>query len=154
MDKKSFEHKAMDVQDIQGEKTPDILENSYQRYLELGGKSKETDYQNIIDELNNKHALDRNDPQVIDSIRQVVDMARYAEIKLSDSEDVLDPKIVLYVKLRKNNQIVDQRLFVEVLRIIEDPDALKKLKDAYHTNRPSGTHCPLCGQTMFSENCL
>lgn len=121
--------------------TADILENNYQRYLELGGIINENDCQSALDRMNSAHALDRKDPQVIDSIRQVVDMARYVKIKLNDSEDVLDPMVVLYVILRldtkpkdvkyHHSQMSDQRIFGEVLRMVGDADSFDKLVKAY-----------------------
>ena len=125
------------------EKTVDIPENNYQHYLELGGIINEKDYQSALDRMNSVHTLDRKDPQVIDSIRQVVDMARYAKIELGDSEDVvdIDPRIVLYVILRldvgpegvkyHHSQMSDQRIFGEVLRMLGDANSLNKLIKAY-----------------------
>ncbi len=121
--------------------TADIVENNYQRYLGLGGIINENDYQSALDRMNSVHTLDRKDPQVIDSIRQVVDMARYAKIILSDLKDVLDPRVVLYVILRldtkpedveyHHSQMSDQRIFGEVLRMLGDASSLDKLIKAY-----------------------
>ena len=121
--------------------TADIVENNYQRYLGLGGIINENDYQSALDRMNSVHTLDRKDPQVIDSIQQVVDMARYAKIILSDLKDVLDPRVVLYVILRldtkpedveyHHSQMSDQRIFGEVLRMLGDASSLDKLIKAY-----------------------
>lgn len=138
MSKESFEKKIVDTQGI---KEGTNLENSYQRYLELGGVINEKDYQSALDRMNKTHTLDRKNPQVRNSIQQALGIARYAEIKLNDSEDVLDPKIVLYEVLRNDtqpkgmgyhySQMSDQRIFGEVLRMLGDVDSLDKLIKAY-----------------------
>ena len=121
--------------------TADTFKNNYQHYLELGGIINEEDYKSALDRMNNTRALDRKNPQVIDSRRQVADIARYAKIELNDSEDVLDPKIVLYVILRldvgpegveyHHSQMSDQRIFGEVLRMLGDADSLDRLIKSY-----------------------
>ncbi|MEK7076160.1 MAG: hypothetical protein AAB941_00645 [Patescibacteria group bacterium] len=121
--------------------TADIVENNYQRYLGLGGIINENDYQSALDRMNSVHTLDRKDPQVIDSIRQVVDMARYAKITLGDFKNVFDPRVILYVILRldtkpedvkyHHSQMSDQRIFGEVLRMLGDASSLDKLIKAY-----------------------
>lgn len=115
--------------------------NSHQRYLELGGIINEADYQSALDRANRIHALDRKNPQARCSIQQALGMARYAKITLNDPEGVLDPKIALYVILRSDvrpkdvkyhhSQMSDQRIFGEVLRMLEDADSLDKLIKAY-----------------------
>ena len=121
--------------------TADIVENNYQRYLGLGGIINENDYQSALDRMNSVHTLDRKDPQVIDSIRQVVNMARYAKITLGDFKNVFDPRVILYVILRldtkpedveyHHSQMSDQRIFGEVLRMLGDASSLDKLIKAY-----------------------
>lgn len=130
------------------EKTVDIPENNYQRYLELGGNINKKDYQSVIDRINNAFTLDGGDPEIRSRISQAEGMARYAGIKLNDSKDALDPsailldsRVVLYVILRSDvmskgvichhSQMTDQRLFVEALRMLGDTDSLDKMFKAY-----------------------
>ena len=141
MNKEFPENKAVDTQGVEKEATPENLENNYQRYLELGGIINEKDYQNALDRMNNTRILDKKSPEIRNSIQQVVNMARYAKIELNDSEDVHDPKILLYVILRldikpedveyHHSQMSDQRIFGEVLRMLGDADLLDKLIKAY-----------------------
>lgn len=121
--------------------TADTFENNYQHYVELGGIINEKDYQSALGRMNNTSTLGRRSPQIIDSIQQAVNTARYAGIELKDSGDVLDPKIRLYVILRldvrpegvehHHSQMGDQRIFGEVLRMLGDADSLDKLVKAY-----------------------
>ena len=118
-------------------------EFSYRRYLELGGIINETDYQSAIDRMHSMHTLEEGDPQVGNSIRQVQVrvIAEYAGIELSGSGDTPDKRIVLYVILRgdmrpngvkhHHSQMSDQRIFGEVLRMLEDKDSLDKLVKAH-----------------------
>jgi hypothetical protein len=139
MSKELFEDKAVDMQDEK--ETADILENSYQHYLELGGVINEKDYQSALDRMHNARVLDRKNPQISSSILQVMGIARHAEIKLNDLEDASDPRIVLYVILRNDikpedveyhhSQMSDQRIFGEVLRTLGDADSLDKLIKTY-----------------------
>ncbi|HEY4474773.1 MAG TPA: hypothetical protein VJC06_02530 [Candidatus Paceibacterota bacterium] len=55
---------------------------------------------------------------------------------------------------RHHSEMTDARLFAEALRMLGDTNSLNKMKTAYHTNRPLGTCCPLCGQTQENEGCL
>lgn len=151
-----------DLQNIEKEESPDILKNNYQHYLELGGAINEDDYRNIIDRMSGMRTFDRNNPELRNRMSQAERMANYAKIKLSNSEGVPDPIIILYAVLRSNAQLdkaeyhriqTDLQIFREALRILGDTNALGKLKEAYHSNRPSGTNCPLCGQIRDSENC-
>jgi len=133
-------NKVVDTQDIDKE-TADIPENSYQRYVELGGIINEKDYQSALDRMDKTRTLDRKNPQVRNSIQQALGIAEYAKIKLNDSENVLEPKIVLYVTLRNDakpedakyhhSQMSDQRIFGEVLRMLGDADSLDKLIKTY-----------------------
>src|SRR3990167_9251575 len=121
MNKEFPENKAVDTQGVGKEATPENLENNYQRYLELGGIINEEDYRSALDRMNN--ALDKKSPEIRNSIQQAVDIARHTKTELNDSEDVLDPKIMLYVILRfdvkpedvehHHSQMSDQRIFGE-----------------------------------------
>ena len=138
MSKESFENKVVETQGI---KEGTNLENSYQRYLELGGIINEKDYQSALDRMSKTRTLDRKDPQVRTRIRRVSGIARHVGIELNNSEDVLDPKIVLYEILRSDtqpkdvkyhhSQMSDEPIFGEVLRILGDADSLDKLIKAY-----------------------
>ena len=130
---------------------------TYQHYLELGGIINENDYNSAMMRTQNTTRFNES------IIRQAENIAKVGGIELHNTGDTVDPKIILYGILRSDvrpegvkhhhQQMSDQRLFAEVLRMLEDTDALAKLKDAYHTKRAIGTHCPLCGQTKFSESC-
>ncbi len=138
MSKKSFENRVVDAQGIEKGTDP---ENSYQHYLELGGIINEKDYRGALDRINITRTPDRENQQVRNSIQQALEMAGHAGIKLNDSEDILDPKIVLYVTLRSDtkpegvkyhhSQMSDQRIFGEALRMLGDADSLDKLIKAY-----------------------
>lgn len=103
----------------------------YRRYRELGGIINEDDYNSALLRAGKTTAL------AITLIKQVEIIARVAGIELHNTEDALDPITVLYGVLRTDirpekvrhhhSQMCDQRLFAEVLRILEDIDALNKL---------------------------
>jgi len=80
--------------------------------------------------FNGKEAQYRN------SFSQVVNMAQYAKIALYNSEDTLDPKVELYIKMRgelnaPHGDLSDQNLFAEVLRLLGDEESRLKLIKAY-----------------------
>ena len=114
--------------------------NDYGCYLELGGIINEEDYQSAIDRMNSR-TLETMDMRVRNSIRQARKIAEYSGIELTGSEDTLDPRIVLYVILRldtkpeevkyHHEQMSDQRIFGEVLRMLGDEDSLDKLAKAH-----------------------
>ncbi|HXK40516.1 MAG TPA: hypothetical protein VJ046_00190 [Candidatus Paceibacterota bacterium] len=119
-------------------------ESGYRRYLELGGIINETDYQSAIDRMN--RALDGRGPQVRSSemlsrVGQAEGIAQYSGIALNDSGERPDPRIVLYVILRgdtrpegvkyHHDQMSDQRIFGEVLRMLGDTDSFDKLVKAH-----------------------
>lgn len=136
-----------------GPPMPDTIneEKSYQRYQELGGIINEKDYESALTK-----AEDIIVPREA-TILQAESMAKFAGIELRNTENAIDKRIILYWTLRniKPKEVMDSdwRLFRETLRILEDTNALNKLKTACHTNRPLGTYCPLCGQTKYGENC-
>lgn len=116
------------------------VEDSYRRYLELGGIINEKDHQSTIDRMNSR-TLETMDMRVRNSIRQARKIAEYSGIELTDSGDTLDPKIILYVILRldtkpkeveyHHEQMSDQRIFAEVLRMLGDEISLDKLVKAH-----------------------
>ena len=132
---------AEGTQDVgEAEKDGNTPENNYQRYSELGGIINEDDYKNAVDMVENTHTLDMNDPVVKEYVAQVKEMARRAEINIDDSGSEIDPKIILYAKLRldakpdvkyHHSQMGDQQIFGEVLRMLGDVESLDKLIKAY-----------------------
>lgn len=142
---KELLEQGVDVQD-----TPE--KNNYQRYVELGGIINEKDYESALIRARNTTTI----PDKI-TIGQAEGIAKKAGIELHSTEDVIDQRIILYGIMEdiRPEKVMDSdwRLFREALRILEDTDALNKLKAACHTNRTPGTYCPLCGQTKVSEDC-
>ena len=121
-------------------------EDDYRRYLELGGIINETDYQSAIDRMDRMRLLEGMGPQVRSSeilsrVEQAKGIARYSGIELSDSGDIPDPRIVLYVILRgdtrpegvrhHHSRMSDKRIFGEVLRMLGDIDSFDKLVKAH-----------------------
>ena len=108
--------------------------NNYQEYLELGGIINETDYIS---------ALERADNAVIDetTIAQVKIMADYAGIELQKQDNSTDRKIKLYKILRTDTRpdgvkyhhdnMSDQRIFVEALRMLGDKESVNKMIEAH-----------------------
>ena len=123
------------VVDTQGIEERTNLENSYQRYVELGGIINEKDYRGALDRVKDTTTLDKA------LISQAENIAERAKIILRNSEDTLDPKIILYGILRADtapegtkyhhSQMSDQRLFAEALRMLGDADSLEKLIKAH-----------------------
>ena len=135
-------------------------ENSpYQQYLECGGIINEKDYESALARARN--AMTAPDTPEKELGKEPGNMAKFAGIELHDTEDALDQRTVLYRILRADakpkevkyhhSQMSDQRLFAEVLRMLHDEDALKKLIAAYHK---VGIHCPICLKTPAAgEEC-
>lgn len=132
-------------------------ENSrYQQYQELGGIINEKEYESTLARARNSQTV----PEKV-LVKEAELMAKFAGIKLHNTEDAIDPRTILYVILRSDtkpkeakhhhSQMPDQRIFAESLRIFGDTDALSKLINAYHK---VGTHCPICLKvTAFGEEC-
>lgn len=107
----------------------------YQQYRELGGIINENDYRSALLRAVNTTTLDKT------RIGQAENIARFAGIKLHNTEEVLDQRTILYGILRADirpekvrhhhSQMSDQRLFAEALRMLEDVDALNKLIRAH-----------------------
>ncbi|MBI2064501.1 MAG: hypothetical protein HYT62_00385 [Candidatus Yanofskybacteria bacterium] len=133
-------------------------ERSYQRYLEIGGIINETDYNSALSRL--KEAETRGEMPDNSSMAQAQTIADVADIDLNGQNGQIAR---LYSILRNDirpekqkyhhSDMSDHRIFREALRMLEDVDALDKLKSTYHTNRRLGTYCPLCGQIEISEDC-
>ena len=112
-------------------------EESYQQYLRLGG---------IINEQDCKSALER--AQSATTFNKTFkghakDIARIANIELHniEKEDILDPRVKLYVTLREDDkpegsqnhhgQMGDKQLFVEALRMMGDTESVDKMIKAF-----------------------
>jgi len=120
-----------------------MAEVSYRRYLEWGGIINETDYRSAIDRMPGmcRIIMFESSSSMLSRVEQVKGIARYSGFELSDSEDTLDPRIVLYVILRgdirpegvkyHHDQMSDQRIFGEVLRMLGDTDSFDKLVKAH-----------------------
>ncbi len=110
-------------------------DNPYGRYLESGGIINEKDYESALVRTKNATA-----PTIM-LIRQAERIAEFAGIKLYHAENSLDQRTILYGILRADtgpeglehhhDQMSDQRLFAEALRMLGDADSLDKLINAY-----------------------
>ena len=110
-------------------------DNFYRRYRELGGIINEKDYESALARTKNRQAPD------LMLIRQAERIAEFAGIKLHNPKNSLDQRIILYAILRADigpkelkyhhDQMSDQGLFAEVLRMLGDADSLDKLMSAY-----------------------
>jgi len=110
-------------------------DNSYGHYLELGGIINEKDYESAIARAKNTAA-----PNMM-LIKKAERIAKFAGIKLRHAENSPDQRTILYAILRADtgpaeleyhhDQMSDQRLFAEALRMLEDVDSLDKLINAY-----------------------
>lgn len=118
-------------------------EISYRRYLGLGGIINENDYQSAIDRMPGIRRLVmlESSGSVQSRVEQAKGIAQYSGIKLNDPGDAPDPRIILYVILRgdtrpegvkyHHDQMSDQRIFGEVLRMLGDTDSFDKLVKAH-----------------------
>ena len=74
-------------------------------------------------------------------VKELEFIAEYSGIKLHNTKNDPDPRTILYIILRidakpteveyHHSQMGDQRLFAEVLRMLEDADSLQKLIEAH-----------------------
>ncbi|MDP3792454.1 MAG: hypothetical protein Q8Q89_01865 [bacterium] len=127
MNKEHLE-KSSDVQN-----TPE--ENNYQRYLDLGGIINEKDYNSVLERVEDITTVDKT------LIGQVEVMSNFAGIELHNPENSTDPKIILYGILRNDvrpkgvkhhhQQISDQQIFVEALRMLGDAESTDKMIKAH-----------------------
>jgi len=120
-----------------------MAETSYKRYLELGGIINENDYRSAIGRMPSvcRIIMFENSDSTHSRVEQVRGIARYSGIELLGPEYVPDPRIVLYVILRgdtrpkgvkyHHDQMSDQRIFGEVLRMLGDTDSFDKLVKAH-----------------------
>ena len=120
-----------------------MAETSYKRYLELGGIINETDYHSAIGRMPGirRVIMFENGGSIQSRVGQVREIAQYSGIELRGPEYIPDPRIVLYVILRgdtrpegvkyHHDQMCDQRIFGEVLRMLGDKDSFDKLVKAH-----------------------
>ncbi len=110
--------------------------HSYDEYKNLSGIINEQDYNSVLARLKNTTTIDETRKA------QAKGIARFAGIELLDeTKGVADPKIILYGILRSDvrfegvlrhhDEMSDQRLFAEALRMLGDAESLKKMIEAY-----------------------
>ena len=107
----------------------------YQRYQELGGIINEKDYTSAMTRA--KDAITIHETQRI----QAEHIAGYAGIELNKTKDTIDQRIVLYGILRSDvspegvehhhQQMSDQQIFVEALRMLGDTESVNKMIKAH-----------------------
>lgn len=107
----------------------------YQAYLNLGGIINKEDWESAQTRAENKIDRDEN------RISQAEAVARIAGIELQNNEDELDKRIVLYELLRSDvqpekvkyhhQQMTNERIFAEVLKMVGDTDSLNKFIKRY-----------------------
>ena len=100
----------------------------HKQYQKLGGIINEKDYESALSRAENAPA------PTIYHLAQLASIARAAGIELLAASD---PRTVLYSVLRRDtapesvlyhhSNMSDQRLFAEVLRMLQDADSLEKL---------------------------
>src|SRR3990167_8968334 len=118
-------------------------EFSYRRYLELGGIINETDYRSAIGRMPGirRVIMFENSGSIQSRVEQARGISKYSGIELRGPEYIPDPRIVLYVILRgdtrpkgvkyHHDQMCDQCIFAEVLRMLGDKDSFDKLVKAH-----------------------
>ena len=109
--------------------------NNYQRYLDLGGIINEKDYNGDIERAEDITTVSET------LIGQVKIMSNFAGIELHNSENSVDPRVILYGILRNDvrpegvkyhhNQMSDQQIFVEALRMLGDTESVNKMIKAH-----------------------
>ncbi len=118
---------------VEAHDTPE--ENNYQRYLELGGIINEKDYNNALTRSKNSTIPEKT------LITNAENIAKFSGIELHNTKDAIDPRIILYGILRRDvqpkevkhhhQQMSDQQIFVEALRMLGDIKSLDKIIKAY-----------------------
>ena len=117
-----------DMQDVQEE-------TSYQQYKELGGIINEKDYDSALLRAKDTTDFDKT------LISQAGNIAKIAGIKLHGTENSPDRRVVLYGILRMDvrpkgikrhhDEMSDQRIFMEALRMLGDIDSIDKMVKQY-----------------------
>lgn len=108
-----------------------LEEKSYNNYRKLGGIINEADYNSAFKRLENAKSLDG--PTRL----QAENIASFSGIELSDKEDSLDKRVLLYGILRSDirpggvkyhhDQMSDQQIFMEALRMCGDVESVNKV---------------------------
>ena len=109
--------------------------NNYQRYLDLDGIINKDDHRSAFMKVQDTVILDEA------LIKQAENIAKFAGIELDSSKDTVDPRIILYGILRRDvrpkgvkyhhDQMSDQRIFVEALRMLGDTESVNKMIKAH-----------------------
>ena len=109
--------------------------------MESGGIINEKDYESALTRAKNTTTLDKT------LIKQAEGIAKFAGIELNNTEDVIDQRIILYGILRRDvrpegvkrhhDEMGDEHIFAEALRMFGDVDSLKKLIEAYKKVNPN-----------------
>ena len=145
MNQESFKDKSTNTKNAETAGIKDVFESNYQRYQKLGGIINEKDYNATLEKARNLKVLDRTGRYAAQEIKNTIRhgnyIAEFSGIELNTSEDALDSKILLYVILRldtkpedtkyHHSQMSDQRIFMEVVRMLGDADSVEKLIEAY-----------------------
>lgn len=111
---------------------------AYERYHARGGSINETEYLDILKQAENAKEI----KDIFSNHAEIY--ARNAGVTLSNSENNIDPKVILYGILRDAKypetqtgshytQMSDQNLLHEVMLILEDMDSAKQLETYFHT---------------------
>lgn len=109
-------------------------QSSYERYLELGGIINEEDYLKAMCRMEQTTILRKC------LISQAEHIAKITGIRLQNFKGELDPTTILYGVLRTDQnpdakyhhgQMSDRQLFAEALKMLDQPESLAKLIQAY-----------------------
>ena len=108
-----------------------LEKNNYQRYLCLGGIINEKDYNSAIERAGGITTVDGM------LLGQTKVMSDFAGIELHNSKNSVDPRVILYGILRSDvrpkgvkyhhDQMSDQQIFVEALRMLGDTESVNKM---------------------------
>ena len=117
----------------EGREQKDGVALSYAGYVREGGLINETDYQNALTRV-------RDSDVNVGARQQAEGIAKFSGIDLDLLRSDVDPR-ALYGVLRNDtapeeivhhhDQMSDQRLFVEMLRMLEEGEAVRLVKNAY-----------------------
>lgn len=121
-------------------------ENGYQRYLELSGIISKEDYAGALERAKNATALDKT------LVIQAENTAKFAGIELHNTEDSLDPRIVLYVILRGPNPekpVDDNQPSIKPKSIYFDGVSIDD--NAGPQEKPKHPHRQLTDPSLFRE---
>jgi len=106
-------------------------ENNYQRYIDMGGIINEKDYNSVLERARSMTTVDET---LIGQMKVILD---FAGIELHNSKNSVDPRVILYGILRSDvrpkgvkyhhDQMSDQQIFVEALRMLGDTESVNKM---------------------------